>query len=97
MNHQIALSTEIQHSLPLRLQGTYMLWRSGVDLRHSMPKTSFYRQRKELYAHGIDITLRQDCVDQSNVIPLVRVLEAKPASIPLWAFEQKLVHRSASM
>lgn len=95
MNQQIALSTEKEHDLPQRLRSTYILWKSGVDLRTTLSKATFYRHRKDLYEHGIDITLRQESLDQSNVIPLVRVLEAKPATIPAWAIEQNLVHRSA--
>lgn len=96
MNQQIALSTEKEHDLPQRLRSTYILWKSGVDLRTTLSKATFYRHRKDLYEHGIDITLRQESLDQSNVIPLVRVLEAKPASIPTWAIQQNLVHRSAA-
>lgn len=97
MNQQIALSTETEHDLPQRLRSTYILWKSGVDLRTTLSKATFYRHRKEFCEHGIDITLRQESLEQPNVIPLVRVLEAKPASIPLWAFEQNLIHRSASL
>lgn len=96
MNQQIALSTEKEHDLPQRLRSTYILWKSGVDLRSTLPKATFYRHRKEFSVHGIDITLRKESLDQSNVIPLVRVLEAKPAAVPCWAIDSELVHHSAS-
>ena len=53
---------------------------------------TYYRYRKELLEFGIDIANVQD-VDKplDNVVPLVRVLEALPASIPDWAYEKKLV------
>lgn len=95
MKEQIALTTEQQLKLPQRLRSTYVLWRSGEDLRSTLPKPTYYRHRKELLAHGIDIAIARDTIDRSNVVPLIRVLEATPASIPEWAFSQRLIHRSA--
>ena len=97
MKEQIALSTEQQLELPQRLRSTYILWRSGEDLRYTLPKTTFYRHRSELKEYGIDITIRCAGTDRSNVVPLVRILEAKPAPVPAWAFEQNLIHHSARM
>ncbi|MDO3651292.1 phage/plasmid replication protein, II/X family, partial [Nocardia mangyaensis] len=96
MNEQIALSTEKLMKLPQRLRSTYVLWKDGHDLRSNMAKNTYYRHRKELMEYGINIDLRQDSTDRSNVVPLIRILEAMPASIPDWAFTQGLVHRSAS-
>lgn len=95
MNEQIALSTETLMALPQRLRSTYVLWQEGHDLRSTISKATYYRHRKELMTHGINIDLRQDASDRSNVVPLVRVLEAVPAQIPEWAFEHGLVHQSA--
>lgn len=95
MNEQIALSTETLLALPQRLRSTYVLWQEGHDLRATMAKNTYYRHRKALMAYGINIDLRQDSCDRSNVVPLVRVLEAVPAQIPDWAFEHGLVHQSA--
>lgn len=95
MSEQIALSTEKQLDLPQRLRATYILWRNGEDLRHTLPKPTYYRHRKELLDHGIDIALRVESVDRSNVVPLVRILEAQPVTVPDWAFTQQLVHNSA--
>ena len=95
MKEQIRLTSENEMKLPQKLRSTYVLWKAGEDLRSTLPKATFYRHRKELSGYGIDITLRQDTAERNNVIPLVRVLEAKPASIPDWAFTQKLVHHSA--
>lgn len=96
MNEQIALSTETLMSLPQRLRSTYVLWQDGHDLRSTMAKNTYYRHRKELLKYGINIDLRQENADRYNVVPLVRILEAVPASIPAWAFELNLVHPSAS-
>lgn len=95
MKEQIALTTEEQLELPQRLRATYILWRSGEDLRHTLPRPTYYRHRKELLGHGIDIALRAESADRSNVVPLVRILEAQPATVPDWAFQQQLVHSSA--
>jgi II/X family phage/plasmid replication protein len=95
MNEQIALTSQEQMTLPRRLRGTYILWKNGEDLRQTMPKQSFYRHRKELKEYGIDITLRCDSINQANVIPLVKILEARPVNVPQWAFDQGLVHASA--
>lgn len=95
MNEQIALKTEEEMNLPQRLRSTYILWKNGEDLRTTLPKATFYRHRKAFLDYGIDITLRQDSPDKSNIIALIRVLEAKPATIPDWAFKDGLVHHSA--
>lgn len=95
MNEQIALTTKVLDQLPRYLQGTYALWQSGHNLREMMPKNSFYRHRRALLEFGVDIDLMIERVDQSNVVPLVRVLEAMPVQIPDWAFNLGLVHPSA--
>lgn len=97
MNEQIALSTETLMNLPQRLRSTYVLWKDGHDLRSTMAKNTYYRHRKELLEYGINIDLRQDPgAERSNVVPLVRILEAVPASVPEWAFDMNLVHPSAA-
>lgn len=67
---------------------TYQMWLDGHDLRQILPHNTFYRHRRELLKHEIDISV--PCVQQevkpSNVVPLKRVLEMKPASIPDWAY-----------
>jgi len=95
MTEQITLSDEKLHSLPQRLRSTYVLWRDGYDLRSELPKTTYYRNRTALLDFGIDIALRSEPTKKSNVIPLIRVLEAKPVSVPDWAFDLSLVHGSA--
>lgn len=97
MKEQIALSTEEHLKLPQRLRGTYALWRNGEDLRSTLPKATYYRHRKAFLEHGIDIALRQESLDRSNVVPLIRILHAEPAGIPEWAFSSGLIHRSAAL
>jgi len=97
MKGQVSLSTAKRLSLPQKIQSTYILWQNGEDLRSTLPRATYYRHRKELLDYGIDIALARDQKAEhgANVIPLVRVLEASPAVIPQWAFEQRLVHHSA--
>jgi II/X family phage/plasmid replication protein len=49
------------------------------------PSTTFYRHRAELLPHGIDIATLVPREGVSNVVPLHRVLEAVPVSVPDWA------------
>lgn len=95
MTDQIKLSDEAMLNMPNKLRSTYTLWLEGHDLRSMISKSAYYRHRNELKEFGINIDLRPESVKKSNVIPLVRILEAQPAEIPHWAFEQSLVHRSA--
>lgn len=58
-------------------------WRAGNDLRPVMPPRGFYRLRRELLdMTGFDIALVRP---KSNVVPLRRIVELKPASVPRWA------------
>jgi len=74
--------------LPRRYRATYSLWLSGFDLRQEMGRTSFYDHRRFLMNElNIDIGIKKptDKPDMTNVVPLVRFLEATPAEIPAWA------------
>jgi len=59
-----------------------------------MAKNSYYCHRKELLDHGIDLNLRPESTNKTNLAPLIRLLEAAPASIPVWAHQMHLVHPS---
>jgi len=95
MTEQITLSDEKLYSLPLRLRSSYILWRDGYDLRADLSKATYYRHRKELLNYGFDIALAVEKSTSNNVVPLIRVLEAKPVSVPDWAFDLSLIHESA--
>ena len=97
MSEQIALTDENMMDMPNKLKSTYRLWLEGHDLRDMMSKATYNRHRLELKNYGINIDLRPESTKKSNVVPLIRVLEAQPASIPYFAFERGLVHRSAVM
>ncbi len=97
MSEQIALSDENKMNLPTKLRSTYTLWIEGHDLRDMLSKSAYYRHRADLKEYGINIDLRPESTQKSNVVPLIRILEAKPASIPNFAFERDLIHRSAAI
>jgi II/X family phage/plasmid replication protein len=90
LSDNMPIPDDVLSSLPVRLKGFYSLWLSGEDLRAQMTKPTFYRYRKVFLAYGIDIALVQEST-KSNVIPLVRYLEATPADIPQWAYDKGLV------
>lgn len=79
------LTDDVLAQLSPAQHNAYLAWVAGNDLRQTMPIRSFYRLRSKLLPHGVDIATLQPSEDRSNVIPLVRVLEAVPADIPEWA------------
>jgi len=95
MATQLRLVGKQFHNLPRKLLGSYELWKAGHNMKATLTNGTFYRHRKLLLEHGIDISIACPPPENSNVIPLVRVLEATPARIPDWAFHDRLVHRSA--
>jgi II/X family phage/plasmid replication protein len=95
MSEQITLSTEKMIEIPNRLRLTYRAWLDGHDLRDMLSKSAYYRHRADLKAYGINIDLRPENKKTSNVVPLIRVLEAQPAMLPDFAFQQNLIHCSA--
>jgi II/X family phage/plasmid replication protein len=80
-----AAPDELVEQLPARLRLIYRAWQSGDDLRRTLPIRSFYRYRKQLLEHGIDIASTQHQREPSNVIPLRIVLTGTPATVPAWA------------
>lgn len=78
------LDDAVFESLTNAQRTAYLSWLAGHDLRQVMSIRSFYRLRAKLLPHGVDIaTLIPK--ETSNVVPLVRVLEAVPAPVPDWA------------
>lgn len=66
-----------------RLIDVIASWKAGNDVRAGRSRASFYRIRNEvLDATGFDIA---SPVPKSNVVPLRRVIEARPALYPVWA------------
>jgi II/X family phage/plasmid replication protein len=78
--------------LPGTLRLVYQSWSAGHDLRSILPRATFYKRRRELLAHGIDIAIKQPPPEESNVIPLRVVLTGKPFAVPDWAIGTKLYY-----
>lgn len=91
MTNQVTLIDEQLTKLPRAIQSSYQLWRQGVDLQNLLPKTTFYRHRILLKEFGIDLLLPPAAPDVSNVIPMIRVIEAVPVSTPSWVYEAGLI------
>lgn len=77
-------------SLPSGCRLAYQSWLEGHDLKGMLADRTFYRYRSQLLQHGVDIATVNP-KEQSNVVPLVRVLEAVPMEIPTWANGTSLV------
>lgn len=84
MTTSATLTAEVRETLTTSQRLAYSAWLAGEDLRAVLSNGAFYNLRNKLLPHGIDVatTLPKEA---SNVVPLIRVLEAKPAPIPDWA------------
>jgi len=85
-------------SLPRQIYNEYiarldMTEQIALSDEHLFNLPQRLRSTYVLWKDGHD--LRQESMDCTNVVPLIRVLEAVPAEIPSWAFDQKLIHSSA--
>jgi II/X family phage/plasmid replication protein len=76
----VRLKTEDELILPRSVLSTYMHWKNAVDVKEILSKPTFYRHRKMLLEHGIDIAIAPRDIDGpgETVIPVLRVLEAEP-------------------
>ena len=92
LSENMALDQSVLETLPKNLTPIYALWEQGHDLRCFYSKTAFYRWRKQLLQYGIDISIVKDLEQEpSNVVPMIRYLEAVPMGIPDWAYQKGLV------
>lgn len=90
MSDVYMLKDDVLDSLPPRLRMVYQTWLNGDDLKQILPHNTFYRYKKALREFGVDISTKSP-KEKSNVIPLIRILEAQPVGIPDWAYERNLV------
>lgn len=92
LSANMPIENEVIESLPKNLRLTYTAWVNGEDLRQVLSRPTFYRYRTKLMEYGIDISIVKDIEkEQSNVVPMIRYLEAVPMGIPDWAYERNLV------
>jgi len=93
MTAQVRIPDEKLKDLPTSIRASYQLWLEGHDLRSILAKATYYRHRKLLLEHHINIDLvreeRQQTLD--NVVPLIHFLEAKEVALPEWAEKNQLV------
>jgi II/X family phage/plasmid replication protein len=93
MSSQAHIASDELLSLPRAIRSSYLMWNEGLNVRSHMTKASFYRHRSELLKFNVDIAIPNDH-EISNVIPLIRIIEAAPAEIPQWAYDKGLIfHR----
>jgi II/X family phage/plasmid replication protein len=85
----MTITPDVIDDLPGSLRGAYALWKEGHDLRQVYSRPTFYRYRSKLLEHGIDISIKQEG-RPDNVVPLVRILEARPVGVPDWAIGTNL-------
>ena len=80
------LSELMQKLNPKAAVSSYQLWADGHDVRQMLPKNTFYRHRRALLEHGIDISMPAPSRDekQPEAVPLCKTLELKPATLPHW-------------
>jgi II/X family phage/plasmid replication protein len=78
------LSPDVVQTLRPALRAAVAAWEAGHDLRGMFSRSAFYKFRGELLPLGIDIATLQPR-EVSNVVPLYRVLQAVPVSVPDWA------------
>lgn len=91
MAEKVLLNDEQALKLPRAAAATYHMWKQGMVPSDMLPKPTFYRHRKQLLEHGIDISNPPPVASGSNVVPLIRVLEAKPVAIPQWVYDNGLI------
>lgn len=78
------LSADTIQTLRAPLRAAVAAWEAGHDLRAMFSRPTFYRYRAQLLPLGIDIATQLPR-EVSNVVPLHRVLEAVPVTVPDWA------------
>lgn len=96
-----ALVSDQSENLKPRLKAVYELWKIGHDIKSMYPSKTYYRYRNEIKAQiGIDIAVLQPSQkddSMKNVVPFVRIIEAKPMGIPDWAYGTDLYYEPPAL
>lgn len=92
LSPNMAVDYDLVKQMPSKVRLTYTGWVNGEDLRAVLSPATFKRHRKELLNFGIDIAVVQTKEKKdTNIIPMIRYLEAIPMGIPDWAYQKGLV------
>ncbi len=91
-----ALTVSDTEVLSRALQSTYTLWLAGHDLRQFLPKSTFTRQKRQIYnAVGVDISVPPQ-TNSGKVIPLRGIMKNfTPAPPPDFASNDEKTIKSA--
>jgi hypothetical protein len=74
---------------------TYLEWCQNVDVRQSLSRSAFYRNRGLLLPFGVDISIPKN--DRaSNVVAFMRPLVAVPCYAPDWMYEENLLFKKVA-
>ncbi len=77
----VELKTEVMENMPKKLLPAYKNWLNGEDMLAIYTRPTFYRYRRQLLEYGIDIHTVSTKKDNVVVIPVLRVLEARPVHV----------------
>lgn len=101
MSEVKALVSDQSENLKPRLKAVYELWKLGHDIKSMYPSKTYYRYRNEIKKEiGIDIAVLQPSQkddSMKNVVPFVRIIEAKPMGIPDWAYGTNLYYEPPAL
>lgn len=86
---QFKLIPDIIAYLKPRSRMAYNSWIEGYDLRAILPKNTFYRYRKEMMEHGIDIAVSK-AHERTKPILIKDVVKREPVQIPSWALNTNI-------
>lgn len=90
----LKLTDDIIAELPRHLLATYLIWQNGLTVtQHFNNRMTFLRHRKALLKFDIDINTLVE--RNTNVIPMVRILEPKIESfesLPAWFNDNNLIY-----
>ena len=88
------LTDKLISELPKHLVSTYLMWENGLNVRSTFrSRETFRRHRTGLLKYGVDINTLVEKTD-SNVVPMIKILEAKPEKVPDWAYHHGLVYHN---
>lgn len=91
----VELEDRAMLDLPSALRSTYLHWLQGEDLRNLLTRATFYRHRKALLDHDVDIAGPAPKRREVHVVPVVQVLVARPSCIDFEADFWRMARHAA--